>query len=321
MRNTRWKVVGMGDLVTDLIAVIEGFPIQPSRHQILSRYELQPGGMGNFLIAGARLGMEMVALDVLGDDLPAKTIIDIFDLEGVDTSKIILKKGNATKVVLALTDSGGEHVFLSCLGEGFPEQPLVMPWRNALANADGLMVVGYAFLESHLRDALLSAMKLVRGAGKTVLFDPGPLAGRIPEDVFQQALASTEVLLVTDEELGLVCEGEVIPACKKILSLGIKAICIKSGPSGCRILSADQDIQCPGYQVRVRDTNGAGDSFAAAFCYGYLSGWPAGETGKFANAMGAAKVQKVGSGQNVPTLEEVKGEIGRQGIKLTFFEK
>jgi sugar/nucleoside kinase (ribokinase family) len=58
--------------------------------------------------------------------------------------------------------------------------------------------------------------------------------------------------------------------------------------------------------VDVRDTNGAGDSFAAAFIYGYLQGWPPEEIGAFANAMGAAKVQKFGAGRNVPTLDEIE---------------
>jgi sugar/nucleoside kinase (ribokinase family) len=51
----------------------------------------------------------------------------------------------------------------------------------------------------------------------------------------------------------------------------------------------------------VRDTAAAGDSFDAAFIYAYLRGWPLSDIAAFANAMGAAKVQKLGSGSSVPT--------------------
>ncbi len=40
------------------------------------------------------------------------------------------------------------------------------------------------------------------------------------------------------------------------------------------------------------------------------------ECAKLANAMGAAKVQKLGSGRSVPTLAEVRTVIGRFSIDL-----
>jgi sugar/nucleoside kinase (ribokinase family) len=56
----------------------------------------------------------------------------------------------------------------------------------------------------------------------------------------------------------------------------------------------------------VKVTTAAGDSFAAAFIYGYLNGWSMGDLAAFANAMGAAKVRKVGSGTQVPTAADVR---------------
>ncbi len=72
-------------------------------------------------------------------------------------------------------------------------------------------------------------------------------------------------------------------------------------------------ISAPAYPVTVVDATGAGDSLAGAVIYGYLAGLPLPEFGKLANATGAAKVQKRGTGHNVPTRDEVAAVLARFG--------
>jgi len=68
----------------------------------------------------------------------------------------------------------------------------------------------------------------------------------------------------------------------------------------------------------VRDTSAAGDSFDAAFIYAYLRGWSLADVAAFANAVGAAKVQKIGSGTQVPTADEVRAVLKKYGVPLDF---
>ena len=95
-------------------------------------------------------------------------------------------------------------------------------------------------------------------------------------------------------------------------------VCVKRGPQGCVILTPDQKIQHAGYPVEVRDTNAAGDSFAAAFIYAYLRGWSLENVAAFANAMGAAKVKKLGSGTHVPTFDEVLAVLKSYNTQIPF---
>jgi sugar/nucleoside kinase (ribokinase family) len=81
----------------------------------------------------------------------------------------------------------------------------------------------------------------------------------------------------------------------------------KQGPEGCTVFSrGSAPIKCPGFNVEVRDTMGAGDVFNAAFILSTLEGKSSFESGRFANAAGASKVQKFGAGKNVPSLDEVE---------------
>jgi ribokinase len=112
---------------------------------------------------------------------------------------------------------------------------------------------------------------------------------------------------LTEEELPILAGGsDGLEAARSLLNAGPELVCVKRGRHGCMIISRDQVVEHEGYPVTVRDTAAAGDAFAAAFIYAYLKQWPLKDVAAFANAMGAAKVQKVGSGSSVPTAAEVQ---------------
>lgn len=319
MRNM--KIVAIGDLVLDMITIVQKFPIEPSKHQLIEKLELEPGGMGNFLIAGSRLGMDMIALDIIGDDLFSQGLKKILEAEKINTTNIIINPNLSAKFVIALTDKIGNHVFLSRLSNETYSQSITPGWIKEIESSDGIMIVGYSFLEEHFIDILLQAVKVAKKRGKPVFFDPGPLCNKISEDILFEVISNTEVILLTEEELELINKYKKFSNSRKLFDLGIKTICIKLGEQGCRILTGNEDITCPGYAVKVLDTNGAGDSFAAAFVHGYLSGWNINEIGRFSNLMGASKVKKIGSGRNVPTVEELRLEMVNQNLNLQFFNQ
>jgi sugar/nucleoside kinase (ribokinase family) len=71
-----------------------------------------------------------------------------------------------------------------------------------------------------------------------------------------------------------------------------------------------------GVPVTARQASGAGDSLAAAVIYGYLHGLGLEPLGDLANATGAAKVLKLGTGHNLPTVAEVNAMLERFGSEV-----
>jgi sugar/nucleoside kinase (ribokinase family) len=84
------------------------------------------------------------------------------------------------------------------------------------------------------------------------------------------------------------------------------------------VATRNRAVQVPAIPVQVRDTNGAGDVFNAAFLYAYLNGWGLQHVGIFANAVGAAKTRKFGSGRSVPTLQEVLTILAEFKLEVPF---
>ena len=77
--------------------------------------------------------------------------------------------------------------------------------------------------------------------------------------------------------------------------LGWEAVCITRGADGCAILAGGVYAEAPGYAVRVVDTVGSGDAFAAAFLHGLSQGWPPERIGDFANRLGAVVASRAGA--------------------------
>ena len=76
-----------------------------------------------------------------------------------------------------------------------------------------------------------------------------------------------------------------------------------------------------GPPVVARDATGAGDSLAAAIMYGYLHRFDLQALGDLGNATGAAKVLKLGTGHNMPTVAEVNTMLRRFGSEVILEEK
>jgi ribokinase len=311
------RVVSIGDLVADLVVTIPDLPVQASQHQHARSIHVEPGGAGNFLIAGARLGMRMQAVGTLGDDFFGQAVAARLEAENVDLAGVIRTAGSTTTTVIVLVDDHGGHVFLGAYGEG-PIISLPASWTETIAASQAVFSAGYTLQEKRISDATFEAMDFAKQHAVPVFFDPGFEMARCSAEQKQHALAASQVLLLTEEELPILSgQWTGVEAARSLLDAGPELVCVKRGQNGCIIISHEQVITHAGYSVKVRDTAAAGDSFDAAFIYAYLKKWPLQDIAAFANAMGAAKVQKVGSGSNVPTAAEVQQVLDEFGTALT----
>lgn len=99
----------------------------------------------------------------------------------------------------------------------------------------------------------------------------------------------------------------------------VETICVTLGGRGCEVFH-ERTLHCsPGFKVRVVDTVGSGDAFAAGFLHGYELKWTMARTATFANGPGALVATR--SGATPPwTAEEcwrliaANGSIGADSV-------
>lgn len=134
-------IVSLGDLVADVVLTIPQLPVRANKHQLAQNIRVEPGGAGNFLIVGSRLGLPMAALGVLGDDIFGNAVLDTLHRTGIDVNGVIQQPGTNTTTVIVLVDENGGHVFLGEYGVG-PELSLPDRWRETRAGGRSCVCPG-----------------------------------------------------------------------------------------------------------------------------------------------------------------------------------
>src|SRR6266498_3828221 len=274
-----FTIVTLGDLVADITAALPSLPLEPGHYQQAHFVRLEPGGAGNFLIAGARLGMRMVSVGALGDDAFGRDVAATLAAEGVDMALVDHPVGTTTSAVLTFR----------------PE------WELAMRNSDAVFAFGYSLRELRIQNAVLESLECGRAIGRPVFFDPGPEFYLLDKPARSRALATADIVLLTEEELAMTGSGGAAELLRQS-----RVVVVKRGAAGCQVWTHEGLLDVPGFPVVARDVAGAGDCFAAAFVHGYVSGWSLDRAFIDAATTGAAKVQKRGTGRQVPTADEVR---------------
>ena len=318
------RIAAVGDLTADLIVEVPELPIAAEGFQVAEGLHLEPGGSANLLISLSRLGVSALALGAVGMDLWGQQVVRILEEERVQVS--LISHQGTTTLALVLIDDSGHHSFVGSFGKGEPMM-LGETERAAVAGADALFASGYSLREVRLRDLTLEALQYAQGRGVPCFFDPGPAFESLEPEVKVKALASTDVLLLTEEELSDLspagAEGflhkspttEFSPSKNATADgSGPHTVVVKRGAAGCRVFNGrGEGTDVAGLAVTIRDTTAAGDCFDSGYLLAYLKGWSPLDCARLANCVGAAAVQKVGGGRNVPTVDEVRRMISHMG--------
>lgn len=306
LRALSKTIVCYGDLVADMVMQIPRLPIVPDQAQLARSLVIEPGGAGNFLITAARLGGACVALAAVGEDANGNAIYDIMQAEGVEMAYAQRGAGSSNVLVLVFVDDAGQHVFIAHDGVGAPFA--LGPREVALIREAGAFYMpGYSLAEQRMASAALEATQVAHEAGVPIMNDLGPVVNDAPVraaaiEVVRHSLVS---LLTADEAMQFTHTSTYEAAAEALLRLGSRHVIIKRGPAGCIVFDGDRAREVPGLPVNARDTTAAGDSFAGGFVFDWLRHGDVLRAAQFANAVAAAKVQKIGSGRQCPTAQEV----------------
>ncbi|MCS7252215.1 MAG: PfkB family carbohydrate kinase [Anaerolineae bacterium] len=296
----RSRVVAIGDLVADITVVVPRFPVIPGATHTTWPARIEPGGSGNFLITAARLGLQALALGALGTDELGDWIGMILQKEGIDLRFVYRLPDSTTTTVLVLVEeSSGAHALLGSFG-ATPPLSWDPAWEALFDESAVVFASGFTLLEPAFRDIGSLILKKAQARGCSIFFDVGPMGHHLAPDDLRVVLAIASVVLLTEEE------AEALSMDPARIAREGPVVVIKRGPAGCQILTGEEKIDVPGFPVHAVDPVGAGDSFDAGLVYGWMKGWPLPWAALFANAAGAAKVQKRGTGRQMPTRQEIQ---------------
>lgn len=303
----------------DVILEFEGtFPIEGGVSRQVIDTAMEPGGEGNLLIVFNRMGGNILPVGPVGDDYYGQFLRSSLDTLGIDTSQLRTVPGFATPVANCLIDQNGIHSFVSTIhGCAFAPDEEVLA---QLERCKGVTLSGYYLTDPEHAFYVLTRKLARRGKalGLPVFFDPGPFAASLTPEAMEDIYQCATVISLNDEEaLALSGEAEPEKAAGVLCGRTDALVLVKAGPRGCYARkSGEPGAWHPGFRVRTVDTMGAGDSFLAAFMFAWISGCDRDTCLVLANAAGAVKASKYGTGTKVPTFAEMVAILEKNGYTI-----
>jgi ribokinase len=259
-------VVVVGDVATDVVAVLDGVPAPGSDRPAAIRS--RGGGAGaNVAVHLARLGVPVVLAGCVGDDPAAAGLLAELAAEGV-RPHLRAVPGAATGTIVSLVEPDGQRSMLADRGANLDLRPDDVP---PAVPGGHLHLSGYTLLDPRPRAAGLAALASARATGATISVDPastGPLARYGVQRWLADTAAATVLLPNADEALLLTGCADV-EAAGRALAARYEIVAVSLGADGALWISGDVLVHRPARPALVVDTTGAGDAFTA----GLLAVW------------------------------------------------
>jgi sugar/nucleoside kinase (ribokinase family) len=260
------RVVVVGDVATDVVAVLSGAPAPGSDRPASIRS--RGGGAGaNVAVHLAQLGVPVVLAGCIGDDAAGAGLAAELTASGVQLA-LRTVPGAATGTIVSLVEPDGQRSMLADRGANLALRPGDVP---APPPRGHLHLSGYTLLDPGPRTAGLAALAAAIAAGCTVSVDPastGPLAAYGVDRWLADTAAAT-VLLPNADEARLLT-GCADPAeAARVLAERHAVVAVSLGAEGALWATREAMVHRPAHDTVVVDTTGAGDAFAA----GLLAAW------------------------------------------------
>jgi sugar/nucleoside kinase (ribokinase family) len=154
---------------------------------------------------------------------------------------------------------------------------------------------GYMWDTPNQIEAIEHAFDVAREAGCRLAMDlADPFAVERSREHIERHLSNgLDLLFANNEEARMLTGFEARDAARRMAHT-IDVVVVKDGANGAWIATREETLHVPTEQVRVVDTTGAGDCFAAGFLYGLVRGLPLEACGEVGNLMAADTIQHIG---------------------------
>jgi sugar/nucleoside kinase (ribokinase family) len=305
----RIATVGVHVLDTHVIG-IESIPAG-SDGQLVETIRMSPAGTaGGTAVVLARLGAEVASYGALGADPIGDTLLALLTREGVDTSGLVRKADQQTSASVLPVRPNGDRPAWHCIGAN---GAFTLDDLGSLDGHEFVHLGGPEFLGGEAAGRLLAAAR-ERGATTSLDIlapgDPDMLAW------VADALPHTDYLLPNDEQvLGFTGAASLEEGARRLVERGAGCVAVTQGAKGALVVTADEVVEVPAYDVEVVDTTGCGDAFSAGFLRGLSLGADLAGAARLGCATAAQVAQGLGTDAGSYTLASVQAFVQEVGTR------
>ena len=286
--------------------------------QVMNFHKRIAGADSNVAIGLSRLGFQVAWLSRVGNDSLGRFVLDTLQGEGLDCAQVEVDPAHPTGFQFKSREEGGADPQVEYFRRGSAASRL-SPEHIApsLLQARHLHATGIPpALSDSARELSFELMTQMRGAGRSVSFDPNlrPSLWSSEQQMIREInrLAALAHWVLPGLSEGRLLSGFDTPAdiAGFYLDQGAEAVVIKLGAEGAYYRTPlDQGFVAAVPVARVVDTVGAGDGFAVGLISALLENCSLTEAVQRANWIGSRAVQSRGDMEGLPTRAEMGVEF------------
>ena len=253
-----------------------------------------PGGApANYAAHARACGGDAFILSRVGADEAGEALKLHLSAAGIDIRGVQSSLTRPTGSVHVHLDAQGQPSFECSSHTAFDEMSCNDAWLELAPRLDAILFGTLAQREKASRQAI---QELLGSAPQAVKIFDLNLRGWNPavHAVVEHSLKLCQVIKLNEGELKILmqaygAEGDDPAAfLRGVMRYGeIELAAVTLGSRGCWLLSGDESVRHPGYHVKVADTTGCGDAFAAGLTIKYLNKATLEEMAAYANRIGA----------------------------------
>jgi sugar/nucleoside kinase (ribokinase family) len=224
--------------------------------------------------------------------------------EGVGVAGLVRKPDQQTSSSVIPVRPNGDRPAWHCIGANgaFTLDDLDLA---ALDGCTHVHLGGPEFLGGEAAGKLLAHARSIGATTSLDLLAPGD-----PDMLawVADALPETDYLLPNDEQvLGFTGATSLEEGARALVEQGVGCVAVTQGSKGALVVTADETIAVPAYDINVVDTTGCGDAFSAGFLRGLSLGLDLRASAELGCATAAQVAQGLGTDAGSYSLASVQG--------------
>lgn len=302
--NMGSKVAVFGSFFVDLMARTPHFP-QAGETVKGNMFKMGPGGKGfNQCVAAHKAGANATMITKVGKDEFANVALNIMKELNMNQEYIFTTEQSSTGMALILVneESGQNEIVI------VPGTCNLITKEDTDQVEDLIRECEYVLLQLEVnQDANERIMDMAVKNNVKVIVNTAPYS-KMSDEFLSKAYMVTPNEVEAQQLTGITVDSleSAKQAAHFIQSKGVEVVVITLGGRGVFISSGGREEIIPAFHVDAIDTTGAGDAFNGGLLAALSEGKDIWEAARFANALAALSVQKLGTTLSMPTREEIE---------------
>ena len=296
-------VLVFGSFVVDLMSRAPHLPV-PGETVKGSMFKLGPGGKGfNQGVAAKKSGADMTMVTKIGRDTFGKVALDVMHDLHIDTRGIFYSEDRETGCALIMVDENtSQNAILVVSGAcGTFTNDDIAAIEPMIANASILLTQ----LEVNM-DATEAVVAMAHRYGVKTILNTAPVQP-VSDEMLQCVSMITPNEVEAEILTGIPIDSETnaLRAADYFFKKGVGKVIITLGGRGVFVAAGSEHAIIPAFSVDVLDTTGAGDAFNGGLATALSEGKDIFKACRFANAVAALSVTRIGTALSMPTRKEI----------------